>query len=197
MTKRTDQKARIRQQLPALTVEDIAEALRKLFDALPERGLKALRDKSAIALMALHGLRRVEVARLSLADLMDEPDGVMALRVWGKGDKFRVVKLNPETTGLIKRYLSALRRAKIEPKQDKLGIPIFVSLSSGKRLSLTQLNSTVDEAMRKAGIKKKGLSCRSLHHLFGILAAATPIPIPNLASNIAVTAQYRAGDEQR
>jgi integrase len=179
-----------------LTLEGIAEALRKMLDALPERGLKALRDKSAIALMALHGLRRVEVARLSLADLMDEPDGVLALRVWGKGDKFRVIKLNPETTMLIRRYLSALKRAKIEPMQDALGVPVFVSLrkSKGKRLTLTQLNNIVDKAMAKAGIKRRGLSCHSLRHCFTTLAAPS-VPLPVLAaylghSSLEVTGLY-------
>ena len=193
---RTDPKERIRQHLPALTFEGIAEALQKVMGVLPEKGLRALRDKSIIALMALHGLRRVEVVRLSLADLIDEPDGVWALRVWGKGDKFRVVKLVPETTGLLKRYLSALNRAKIEPKQDALGVPIFVGLrkGKGKRLTPTQVNNIVDEAMRKAGIKRKGLSCHSLRHAFGTLAATT-VPIPDLAaylghSNIATTSLY-------
>jgi len=193
---RTDAKERIRQHLPALTVEGIAEALQKVMGALPERGLKSLRDKAVITLMALHGLRRVEVVRLSLADLMDEPDGVWALRVWGKGDKFRVVKLVPETTALLKRYLSALKRAKIEPKQDALGIPVFVALrkGKGKRLTLTQVNNIVDEAMRKAGIKRKGLSCHSLRHAFGTLAATT-VPITDLAAylghaNIATTGLY-------
>jgi integrase len=193
---RTDPKERIRQHLPAVTVEGIAEALRKILDALPEKGLPALRDKAIIALMALHGLRRVEVARLSLADLMDEPDGVIALRVWGKGDKFRVIKLVAETTKLLKRYLAALKRAKIEPKQDALGVPVFGSLrkGKGKRLTLTQLNNIVDAALAKAGIKRKGLSCHSLRHCFGTLAA-TSVPIPDLAaylghSNIATTGLY-------
>jgi integrase len=193
---RTDPKERIRQHLPAVTVEGIAEALRKVLGALPEKGLQALRDKSIIALMALHGLRRVEVARLSLSDLMDEPDGVIALRVWGKGDKFRVIKLVAETTKLLKRYLAALKRAKIEPRQDALGVPVFVSLrkGKGKRLTLTQLNNIVDAALAKAGIKRKGLSCHSLRHCFGTLAA-TSVPIPDLAaylghSSIATTGLY-------
>jgi len=193
---RTDPKERIRQHLPALTIEGIAEALKKLLDALPEKGLKALRDKTIIALMALHGLRRVEVVRLSVADLMNEPDGVLALRVWGKGDKFRVVKLVPETTRLLRRYLSALKRAKIEPKPDPFGIPVFVALrkGKGKRLTTTQVNNIVNEAMQKAGIKRKGISCHSLRHSFGTLAA-TSVPIPDLAAylghaNIATTGLY-------
>jgi len=174
MAKRTNAERRIQQQLANLTVMDIREALRKLFDALPEGDLKALRDKSIIALIALHGLQRVEIVRLNLSDLIDDPDGVLALRVAVNGGKFRVVKLVAETTGLLRRYLSALNRAKIEPKEDALGVPLFVSLGkgNGKRLTLTGLDNIVNEAIRKAGIKRKGISCRSLHHLFRILAAA-------------------------
>jgi integrase len=193
---RTDPKERIRQHLPAVTVDGIAEALRKVLDALPEKGLPALRDKAVIALMALHGLRRVEVGRLSLSDLMDEPDGVIALRVWGKGDKFRVVKLVAGTTKLLRRYLTALKRAKVAPKPDAVGVPVFVALrkGKGKRLTLTQINNIVDKAMAKAGIKRKGLSCHSLRHAFGTLAA-TSVPIPDLAaylghSSIATTGLY-------
>jgi integrase len=138
----------------------------------------------------------VEVARLSLADLMDEPDGVIALRVWGKGDKFRVVKLVAGTTKLLRRYLTALKRAKVAPKQDALGVPVFVALrkGKGKRLTLTQLNNIVDKAMAKAGIKRRGLSCHSLRHCFGTLAAPF-VPLPDLAaylghSSVAVTGIY-------
>jgi len=146
--------------------------------------------------MALHGLRRVEVVRLSVADLMDEPDGVWALRVWGKGDKFRVVKLVSETTRLLRRYLSALKRARIEPEPDLFGVPVFVALrkEKGKRLTTTQVNNIVNEAMKQAGIKRKGISCHSLRHSFGTLAA-TSVPIPDLAAylghaNIATTGLY-------
>jgi len=193
---RTDPKERIRKRLLALTPEGNAEALRKLLSAFPDRGLKALRDKAIIALMALHGLRRVEVARLSLSDLTEEPDGVLALRVWGKGDKFRVVRLVTETTELIKRYLAALKRAKIEPQQDALGVPIFVALrkGKGKRLTLTQLNNIVDDALKKIGFKRKDVSCHALRHTFATLAAMT-VNIPDLAaylghSNISTTGLY-------
>jgi site-specific recombinase XerD len=193
---RTDPKERIRQHLPAVTLEGIAEALRKVLGVLPDKGLQALRDKTIIALMALHGLRRVEVGRLSLSDLIDEPDGILALRVWGKGDKFRVIKLVAETTKLLRRYLTALKRAKVAPKQDALGVPVFVALrkGKGKRLTLTQLNNIVDKAMTKAGIKRRGLSCHSLRHCFGTLAAPF-VPLPDLAaylghSSVAVTGIY-------
>ena len=186
MAKRTNAERRIQQQLANLTVMDIREALRKWFDALPEGDLKALRDKSIIALIALHGLQRVEIVRLNLSDLIDDPDGVLALRVAVNGGKFRVVKLVAETTGLIRRYLSALQRSKFEPKEDALGVPLFVSLGkgNGKRLTLTGLDNIVNEAIRKAGIKRKGISCRSLHHLFGILAVTMMTPDIDLAAHL-------------
>ena len=178
---RTDPKERIRQHLPALTYEGLAEALLKVVDTLPDRGLKALRDKAIVALMALAGFRRIEVVRLSLADLTEAPEGM--IRVWGKGDKFRVIPVSDKVAGLLRRYLLALKKAKIEPKQDALGVPVFVALrkGKGKRLTLTQVNNIVDEAMRKAGIKRKGLSCHSLRHGFGTLAAPK-IPLHELAA---------------
>ncbi len=195
---RTDPRERIRARLPAVTLDGLVEALQRLFSALPKKGVKGLRDRAIIALMALHGLRRVEVIRLSVADLIDEPDGVLALRVFGKGDKHRVVKLRPDTTELLQRYLSALKRAQISPEPDAFGEPVFVSLrkGKGKRLTLQQVNNIVDEAFRKAGIKRRGLSCHSLRHAFGTLAATKRgVPIPDLAAylghaNIATTSLY-------
>jgi site-specific recombinase XerD len=195
---RTDPKERIRQHLPAVTVEGIAEALRKVLDALPDKGLQALRDKTIIALMALHGLHRVEVARLSLSDLIEEKEGLFSLRVFGKGDKIRIVQLRQDTTELLKRYLAALKRSKIEPIADAYGVPLFFSLrkQKGKRLTLQQINNIVDEAFKAAGLKRKGLSCHSLRHSFGTISATKRgVPIPDLAaymghSNISTTSLY-------
>ena len=195
---RTDPKERIRQHLPAMTVEGIAEALRKVWDALPDKGLQALRDKTIIALMALHGLRQVEVARLSLSDLIEEKEGLFSLRVFGKGDKIRIVQLRQDTTELLKRYIAALKRSKIEPIADAYGVPLFFSLrkQKGKRLTLQQINNIVDEALKAAGLKRKRLSCHSLRHSFGTIAATKRgVPIPDLAaymghSNISTTSLY-------
>lgn len=195
---RTDQRERIRSRLPAVTADGLVEAIQRLLSVLPKKGVRGLRDRSIVVLMALHGLRRVEVVRLSFSDIIEEPDGVFALRVLGKGDKYRVVKLRADTTELLKRYISALRRSGIKPLSDAYGEPLFVGLrkGKGKRLTLQQVNNIVDEAMREAGIKRQGLSCHSLRHAFGTLAATKRgVPIPDLAaylghSNIATTSLY-------
>jgi len=192
---RTDPKERVKMRLPAASVEGLLDALNRLFSVIPRKGVRALRDRSIVALMALHGLRRVEIVRLSLADL-SESDGIISLRVWGKGDKFRVIPLRKDTSELLRRYLSALKRAGIEPIADAIGVPVFVALRKGKgyRLNWRQVNNIVDSALQRAGLKRQGISCHSLRHTFATLAA-TEVPLPELAAylghaSIATTGVY-------
>ena len=195
---RTDAKERVKMRLPAASVEGLLDALNRLFAVIPRKGVRGLRDRAIVALMALHGLRRVEIVRLSLSDLW-ETDGVLTLRVWGKGDKFRTITLRKDTTELIRRYLASLRRSGIEPIPDALGVPLFVSLHNGKgqkgqRLHWRQVNKIVDKALQQAGLKRLGVSCHSLRHTFATLAAME-VPLPELAdylghSSIATTGVY-------
>jgi len=192
---RTDPKERVKMRLPAASVEGLLDALNRLFSVIPRKGVRALRDRSIVALMALHGLRRVEIVRLSLSDL-SESDGIISLRVWGKGDKFRVIPLRKDTSELLRRYLSALKRAGIEPIADAIGVPVFVALRKGKgyRLNWRQVNNIVDSALQRAGLKRQGISCHSLRHTFATLAA-TEVPLPELAAylghaSIATTGVY-------
>jgi site-specific recombinase XerD len=195
---RTDPKERVKMRLPAASVEGLLDALNRLFAVIPRKGARSLRDRAIVALMALHGLRRVEIVRLSLSDLW-ETDGVLRVRVWGKGDKFRVIPLRKDTTELIRRYLASLRRSGIEPILDAFGVPLFVSLHKGKgqkgqRLHWRQVNKIVDKALQQAGLKRLGISCHSLRHTFATLAAME-VPLPELAdylghSSIATTGVY-------
>jgi len=188
----------IRRLLPATTVDGLVKALQKLFSVLPKEGVNGLRNRAIVALMALHGLRRVEVCRLSLSDLFEEEEGCFTIQILGKRNKIRIIKLRDDTTELIKRYLSAIKRASIEPIADELGIPLFVSLrkEKGKRLTPQQVNNIVDEAWKAAGIKRQGLSCHSLRHSFGSLAATKEgVTLPDLAAymghaNISTTSLY-------
>jgi len=192
---RTDQKERVRMRLPATSADGLLDALNRIFAGLPKKGVRALRDRAIVALMALHGLRRIEIVRLSLSDLT-EGDSIMTIRIWGKSDKFRVIPLRKDTTELLRRYLSALKRAGIEPVPDAIGVPVFVSLRKGKgcRLNWRQVNNIVDSALQRAGLKRQGISCHSLRHTFATLAA-TEVPLPELAaylghSSIATTGVY-------
>jgi len=190
---RTDPKERVKMRLPAASADGLLEALNRLFTGLPKKGVTALRDRAIVALMALHGLRRIEVVRLSLSDLT-ENDGVMTVRVWGKGDKFRVITLRKDTSELLRRYLSALKRSGIEPIADAIGVPVFVALRKGKghRLNWRQVNNIVDSALQRAGLKRQGISCHSLRHTFATLAA-TEVPLPELAAYLGHTSIATTG----
>lgn len=75
------------------------DALASLVAALPDEGVSARRDRAIVALMAAHGLRRVEVQRLDHesieGDLMADETGLLV--VDGKGHKTRRVHLRPDT----------------------------------------------------------------------------------------------------
>jgi integrase len=64
------------------------------------------RDLAIVGLMLLHGLRSAEVLALNLDDvLLSEAQ----LRVRGKGNKFRLLPLAPETIQLLNHYLQLER----------------------------------------------------------------------------------------
>jgi len=85
---------------PALGV---AQA-RALLEAPPEHTLKGQRDRAILATLLYHGLRRDELCTLRVRDLQQR-DGVLHLRVEGKGDKIRFVPVAAKAVRLIQAYL--------------------------------------------------------------------------------------------
>ncbi|MDO3380438.1 tyrosine-type recombinase/integrase [Geoalkalibacter halelectricus] len=139
-----------------------------LFRAVPvDSGLKGLRDRALIALMALEGLRRVEVVRACIEDIEDTDRG-MRILVRGKG-KDRFIYPREDTAQALKDWLSL--RGCIEP--DESGIPLFVEVRKGGkvagRLTRSGLNRIIDTYLAGAGLKRKGLSCHALRHTCGTL----------------------------
>lgn len=152
-------------------------ALARLAESIPQDTFLGRRDRAIIALMAVHGLRRVEVARLDEASL--EEDGVTAsLVVHGKGGRIRRVFLRADTFAVLHSYLSAKREAGYE----SVG-PLFVSHSNrsrGARISRRSLNDIVDGYLSGAALKKSGVSCHALRHTFGTLAVAGGAKVEHL-----------------
>lgn len=64
------------------------------------------RDLAIVGLMLLHGLRSAEVLALNLDDVLFSE---AQLRVRGKGNKFRLLPLAPETIQLLRHYLQLER----------------------------------------------------------------------------------------
>ncbi|MBK1724149.1 tyrosine-type recombinase/integrase [Thiocystis violacea] len=91
---------------------------RALLEAPPENTLKGKRDRAILAALLYHGLRREELCKLRVRDVQSR-DGVLQLRVEGKGDKIRFVPVAAKAARLIKEYLEAAGHA------EELNGPLF------------------------------------------------------------------------
>jgi site-specific recombinase XerD len=150
----------------------------KLFDTMPTKTPADARDKAILGLMALHGLRRIEVHRLDHTSLENADSDAPRLRVDGKGSKTRLVYLRPDTFESLQTYFHA--KFQIGMKDEGA---MFVSHSNnarGKRLSRQALNEIVDKHFEIAGIKREGVGCHALRHTFGTLAVAGGAKIEHL-----------------
>ncbi len=77
---------------------------RALLDAPPANTLKGQRDRAILATLLYHGLRREELCTLRVRDLQQR-EGVLHLRIEGKGDKIRFVPVAAKAARLVKEYL--------------------------------------------------------------------------------------------
>lgn len=79
---------------------------RALLDAPDAGTLKGKRDRAILSVFLFHGLRRDELCKLTVGDVV-ERRGVNHLKVQGKGRKLRYVPLHPQTAGCLNAYLQA------------------------------------------------------------------------------------------
>lgn len=140
----------------------------RLFEAIPhDQRLKNLRDRAIAALMALEGLRRIEICRANVEDIEEAETGVRIL-VHGKG-KDGYIYPREDTVVCIRDYL--IQRGEVPADGD--GEPLFVSLSKSDRvrgrITRIGLSKWIDTMLAKAGIAKKGRGCHALRHTCGAL----------------------------
>jgi integrase/recombinase XerC/integrase/recombinase XerD len=165
-----------------------------LFRAVPrDSELKSLRDKAMIGLMALEGLRRVEIVRACVSDIESDGEGLRLL-VHGKGRE-RFIYPREDTARVLQQFLAL--RGPLE--KDSQGEPLFVQVRKGGRamgrISRTGVNKVVDHYLRKAELKREGLSCHALRHTCGALLYQATRDIRAVQetlghSNIATSAGY-------
>lgn len=79
---------------------------RALLNAPPADTLKGKRDRAVLATLLYHGLRREELCKLRVRDVQQR-EGVLHLRIEGKGDKIRFVPVAAKAARLIQEYLEA------------------------------------------------------------------------------------------
>ncbi|BCM94086.1 tyrosine recombinase XerD [Abditibacteriota bacterium] len=156
-------------------------ALTTLVNSLPVEGLSGWRDRVVVALMAAHGLRRVEIHRLNhdhiRGDLASSKPGT--LLVDGKGHKVRVVHLRSDTWTALITYVREKEKAGYQTNEGA----VFVGHGNngrGGRLSRVSINSIVDKYLNASSLKRAGVSCHALRHTFGTLAVAGGAKVEHL-----------------
>jgi integrase/recombinase XerD len=132
--------------------------LQQLIEVLPTGDTAhELRDRAIVLLMALHGLRVVEVVRLRVDEVQITPDG-MALRVRGKRHA-RIVHVRPDVARVVERYMEA--RTHIATPELFVG---FSTRCPGRRLCRMSVRRIVDKYLRAVGAKRARVSCHALRH---------------------------------
>jgi len=121
--------------------------------------IRELRDRLMIGMMALHGLRTIEVQRANVEDL-DDKGGTFALVVRGK-TRDRLIYLRPDTGALMKEHLTLGG----ETVRDNDGTPLFSTMRSPHhRLTRCYIREIVDRYLGLAGLKRPGFSNHALRH---------------------------------
>ena len=129
--------------------------------------LKNARAKAIIALMAIEGLRTVEVHRLSVEDIsVLNKQLVILIRGKGHNDPIYPSKF---TSDLLRDYLS-IRPAPTTALHELT--PVFISdgnRGQHKRLSRRSIRREIDAALKLIQAKAPGISCHMLRHTCGTL----------------------------
>ncbi|CDH44028.1 tyrosine-type recombinase/integrase [Candidatus Contendibacter odensensis] len=126
---------------------------RALLDAPPANTLKGRRDRAILATLLYHGLRREELCTLRVRDLQQR-EGVLHLRIEGKGDKIRFVPVAAKAARLVKEYLEVAGHG------DDLQGPLFRPVKNNSTGTLNKpLNpaSVYQEVVRRYG-KQVGIN---------------------------------------
>lgn len=136
--------------------------LYSLLNSFNEEEEKSLRAKVIVFLMAVEGLRTVEIHRMNVQDIYDDQK---AIYIRGKGHN-DLIYLRDDSYELLKKYLQMRTSAGDFPT------PVFTSLSNnsmGKRLSRQNIRETIDAALASLNLKAPGKSCHMLRHTCGTL----------------------------
>jgi site-specific recombinase XerD len=159
-------------------------ALVSLLVAIPRQTIIHKRDRAVVALMAIHGLRRIECHRLDHEHLNRLGDDATLL-VHGKGNKLRTIYLREDTLAVIGDYIHAKMLA---------GFPLSGALllahgnaTRGARFSRRALNHIVDQYLSAASLKRAGVSCHALRHTHGTLAVSGGAKIEHLQKEMGHT----------
>lgn len=169
-----------------LTREEMLAALR----ACSNRGKCGVRDRALYAVLWRTGLRISEALALELRDV-NLDDGFLRVR-HGKGDKDRVVAIDPDAAAVLERWLELRKKIGI-PR----GAPVFCTISQptpGGPLGQPQVRDKMRKIEKRIGLEKR-FRPHQLRHTHAVEMAMENVPLPVISAqlghaNAAITHRY-------
>lgn len=115
------------------------------------------RDYCIITLFLNHGMRLSELVGLNISDYSET---ARTLRVFGKGQKERIVYINDASISAINEYLKVRPKSEVEPNA------LFISSKPNHltRLTNRRVQRIVEDQLKRAGLGNLGLSTHKLRH---------------------------------
>jgi site-specific recombinase XerD len=161
-----------------------------LLAACSRRAPTGIRNAALIVVMWRAGLRVSEALALRVADV-DVEHGTLSV-MHGKGDRRRVVGIDPQALAMMQRWLDCRRRIGLAHAR-----PIFCTISGetrGKQLKDSYVREALKKLGKKAGIEKR-VHPHGLRHTHASELAREGVPVHIIRrqlghSSLAVTANY-------
>lgn len=158
----------------------------KLLDACSRKAPTGIRNRALIVLLWRGGLRISEALSLYGKDIDSQQGTVRILH--GKGDKARIVGLDPRAFALLELWLQERRKHKLSAR-----VPLFCTLR-GKSLQDRYFRALLPRLAVKAGIDKR-VHPYGLRHTHAAELAAEGIPINQIQkqlghTSLATTSRY-------
>lgn len=115
------------------------------------------RDYCIITLFLNCGMRLSELVGLNISDYSESS---RTLRVFGKGQKERIIYINDACISALNAYLAVRPKSEVEPNA------IFISSHSNhlNRLTTRRVQRIVEDQLKRAGLGNLGLSTHKLRH---------------------------------
>ena len=136
------------------------EQLRRLFAVIDTTSLVGYRDYTIILILLDTGVRCSEITNLRLADVNLES---RLLKVWGKGNKERLVPIGAKVQKALWKYLARHRPEPAMPRYDH----VFLT-RDGHPLTKDRLEAIIERYGEKAGITGIRLSPHTFRHTMAV-----------------------------
>jgi integrase/recombinase XerD len=166
------------------------DEVRRLIDACSRWVPSGLRNRALIVVMWRAGLRSAEALALELRDV-DRDAGTITIR-HGKGNRRRVVGMDPEAFAVLDRWLET--RRDLQPPRNA---PIFCTITAGnigRPVQAPYWREAIKKLAVKAGIEKR-VHSHGLRHTCAVELMREGVPLLVISrmlghSSLAITQRY-------